>query len=317
MGNIFGGTSGNSASSKSSGKKRILTKPNKPVKGIEHKDSKHSPKKDFNLKTDEDEKALEKDDILMKSQDWKKYDDILEKHRIPRITSSQDYYKLKKNSIDNKVLFNDSEFSPSRSLLVNPNDSKVEWLRPHDICKRLNIKGPRMFVNNFNRFDINQGTIGDCWFLAALANLAENKDYFQLVVPDVTEKEVFEKNYSGIFRFRFWKFGEWIEVVVDDFLPTKPSRKYPFGGSLLYLRSVDQNEFWSALVEKAYAKLNGGYASLEGVLAIKATTDFTGEVPELMNLENFFRIFRRSYLRRNFMNCKMVRRYPLKMRKGV
>jgi len=94
MGNIFGGTSGNSASSKSSGKKRILTKPNKPVKGIEHKDSKHSPKKDFNLKTDEDEKALEKDDILMKSQDWKKYDDILEKRKLGRWSSHRSNHRF-------------------------------------------------------------------------------------------------------------------------------------------------------------------------------------------------------------------------------
>jgi len=317
MGNIF---KGNDRKSNSSRKKDTASNgnisPNRPEQGKNLKTSKLSSEKVSIQKPKIDKKKIEEDDIKLKSQDWKENDDILEKHKITKITSSQDYYKLKTTSLEGKKLFDDPEFSPSRSLLVNPNDIKVEWLRPHDICKRLHInKGPKMFVNNFNRFDINQGTIGACWFLAALANLAENKDYFQLVVSGVIEKDVFDKNYAGIFRFRFWKFGEWIEVVVDDYLPTKPSRKYPFGGSLLYLRSVDENEFWSALLEKAYAKLNGGYSSLEVGLAIEATTDFTGGVPELMNLENsklqsenLFRIFKRSYERRNFMTCTMVRR---------
>jgi len=42
---------------------------------------------------------------------------------------------------------------------------------------------------------------------------------------------------------RFWQFGEWVDVVVDDFLPTRD-------GQLIYMRSDDPNEFWPSLVEK-------------------------------------------------------------------
>ena len=54
-----------------------------------------------------------------------------------------------------------------------------------EICQRqgLGRRGPQMFVGATNRFDINQGEIGNCWFLAALANLVENRRAFDRVVP--------------------------------------------------------------------------------------------------------------------------------------
>ena len=81
------------------------------------------------------------------------------------------------------------------------------------------------------------------------------------------------------FLTRFWQFGDWIDVVVDDYFPTCQGR-------LIYSKSDDKNEFWPALMEKAYAKVFGSYKALSGGSSLDAMIDFSGQYVFTFSLLN-------------------------------
>ena len=98
----------------------------------------------------------------------------------------------------------------------------------------------------------------------------------QVLVPG--QSLLSERGYCGVFRFRFWQYGDWVEVVIDDQLPCTRD------GRLAFIHSDSDTEFWSPLLEKAFAKLHGGYASLRGGSTCEALVDFTGGISEVVNL---------------------------------
>ncbi|XP_054481774.1 calpain-5-like [Anoplopoma fimbria] len=191
---------------------------------------------------------------------------------------NQHYSELKSNCINDKTLFEDPEFPATNSSLYfrKPPSGVVEWKRPGEISNE-----PYLFVKGISSHDLNQGVVGNCWFVAACSCLALKPNLWKKVIPDHTTQEWDHKHpesYAGIFHFQFWVFGEWVDVVVDDRLPT-------INGELIYCHSKENNEFWSALLEKAYAKLSGNYESLEGGNTGDAVVDFSGAVAEAFDLE--------------------------------
>ncbi|XP_028653783.2 calpain-5-like isoform X1 [Erpetoichthys calabaricus] len=191
----------------------------------------------------------------------------------------QNYYKLKRNCLKHGVLFEDPLFPPTAESLYYKRTppSDIEWKRPSEICR-----DPRLFVDGISSRDLHQGSLGNCWMVAATSCLATEPAVWKKVIPNYREQDWNPKHpekYAGIFHFRFWRFGFWIDVVIDDRLPTSK------GGGLLFCRSNNENEFWCALLEKAYAKLNGCYEALEGGNTAEALVDFTGGISEPVCLD--------------------------------
>ncbi|KAM4642609.1 LOW QUALITY PROTEIN: calpain-1 catalytic subunit-like [Discoglossus pictus] len=179
--------------------------------------------------------------------------------------AGQCYQSLRASCLESGQLFVDSTF-PHGSF-----DPDVEWKRPPEFCMN-----PKFIERGATTTDICQGLLGDCWLLSSISSLTLSPTLLSRVIPD---GQTFSphQGYCGIFHFMLWRFGSWVDVVVDDTLPTK-------GGHLLYTKSDTQGEMWSALLEKAYAKVCGGYCALQGGTIAEALEDFTGGIAECVSL---------------------------------
>ena len=109
-----------------------------------------------------------------------------------------------------------------------------------------------LFVDGPEYNDIRQGSVGDCYFLASLASLADTD-------PGVIRQMIAPMG-DGTYAVRYHRSGQPVYVRVDAELP---------GSSISprYAKFTPDGELWVALAEKAYAQFRRGensYASISG-----------------------------------------------------
>jgi hypothetical protein len=99
--------------------------------------------------------------------------------------------------------------------------------------------------------DIRQGSVGDCYYLASLASLADTD-------PDAIRQMIVSLG-DGTFAVRFYRNNQEVYVRLDADLPIYS------GTSLSYAKLTPDNEIWVALAEKAYCYFRYGENSYESI----------------------------------------------------
>ncbi|OBT47162.1 hypothetical protein VE00_03378 [Pseudogymnoascus sp. WSF 3629] len=181
--------------------------------------------------------------------------------------------------------------------LKTPNREKSIF-RPKSVKRVGDIfENPQFFINGPEAKDIRQGQDGDCWLLAALCTLTNKKGLIERVC-------VARDEAVGVYGFVFYRDSEWRSEIIDDKLYlTKPDYDESIlerllwedrervssedeykkvyqtnSGALYFAQCEDPNETWLPLLEKAYAKAHGDFATIDGGYTGEGIEDLTGGV---------------------------------------
>ncbi|CAH1794235.1 unnamed protein product [Owenia fusiformis] len=174
--------------------------------------------------------------------------------------------------------------------------TKLGYFRPQEVKKYGEVP-LCLFHNSTSKFDIGQGGVGTCWFLATIAALAEKPEAMRNIFPsDCYKLNTIE--YDGVFHCRLFWAGEWVDIYVDDLLPAYKRNKEVWGA-----RGVEQGkddftgELWVSLLEKGLSKFMGSYeqaASNTGRFAFVLLTGGCTNLVEIHNNDKFADRLRRA-----------------------
>ncbi|CCW64468.1 unnamed protein product [Phytomonas sp. EM1] len=176
--------------------------------------------------------------------------------------------------IQHNIKFVDFFFPPEQRSLQIGSQAKLKllpWERPSMYLSDANTQQCRLFRNGVHPKNIDEGELGDSWLIGAIAALAEFPDKIRDLFRHPQSLEQGKRERSlGIYRVTLNKDGWWINVVVDDYLPV-------FGGRPAFARTKgDPAEIWVSILQKAYAKVFGGYGFLMSGDPLHALQDITG-----------------------------------------
>ena len=197
-------------------------------------------------------------------------------------------------------------------------DADVEWVRATELLAYADAKvdeGGRKLTRRLSRAmraearvklfedtidprDLAQGSVGDCWLIAAFACAAEHpglitrgarrpprlhvraklsasvRRFSHLAVRVRGPSAVFQTkraNARGKYAVTLydWQAKRFVSIKVDDWLPTR-------NGKALFAQPQGR-EIWVAMLEKAFAKFCGSFGALDGGSTAWALNALTGD----------------------------------------
>lgn len=146
--------------------------------------------------------------------------------------------------------FIDNSFPPQHVGRV------TKWCRPHEIGAHdgrilWRREDWQLLRGQPRADDVQQGELGDCWFLSSLAAMAEFQGgrLVQRLLPEQNFDE------AGVYLVRLWLGGCWRDIIVDDRLPCIGNGRSTYY-QLAYC-STRRCQLWASVIEKGFAKACG------------------------------------------------------------
>lgn len=160
--------------------------------------------------------------------------------------------------LDNQfiILYTDENFPKDDNIC----GKDVIWKRLPEIYPEFTL------LESIEPADVLQGQLGNCYFISALASLAKTPEKIdQLFVSK-------KRNSKGAYSIYLCDSGNWIEIIIDDFIPCiKEGDQY-----IPVFARANNNDVWVMLIEKAFAKLYGGYQYLDSGYLYEGYNVLTG-----------------------------------------
>ena len=156
----------------------------------------------------------------------------------------------------------------------------------------------KVFENSVHIDDVKQGKIGDCYFLSSCASMSTSP---QLILQLF---RTWEKPKNGCYEVILRINGIWKVILLDDMFPCYKNTKKPI------FSRPNHKEIWSMLLEKAWAKVNGGYININGGLSTEAMFAMTPfqtvtfyHVDTCVNQDTLWEILKIAKNKRYIMSC--------------
>eukprot|EP00929_Paragymnodinium_shiwhaense_P038888 TRINITY_DN20488_c0_g1_i1.p1 TRINITY_DN20488_c0_g1~~TRINITY_DN20488_c0_g1_i1.p1 ORF type:complete len:1316 (+),score=273.32 TRINITY_DN20488_c0_g1_i1:27-3950(+) len=128
-------------------------------------------------------------------------------------------------------------------------------------------------VDDIDPSDINQGSVGDCWFLSALSALAEFDSAVATLFKGRRDLHLPLPGEFATYTISMYDMQTWkpVNVEIDERLIWDNQ-----SGSLLGCRPTKGGDLWACLLEKAFAAHCGGWDKIDGGQPTHAWRILTG-----------------------------------------
>ena len=180
--------------------------------------------------------------------DRKRFKKVFQDQKVSKPTKPwvDDFFPPNENSLLGRKKTGEY-LDPNEVKMIGPlmNPKGIEWKRAKDI-----VKDPVLFEDKITIDSLRLGEIANTYYLSALSALAQ---YPNLISQIFITKKI---NQECVYQISLFIDGEFQIVYIDDFVPVLKGTSTPF------FTKTNSNELWGLLLEKAWAKVNGGYLNI-------------------------------------------------------